>query len=72
MTGDPIGTWLLPLQPILDPAGRVDWPRLVALQAELDIVLAAHPVGADLPAGAERSGRLQLVRREIPRPPRDD
>jgi alkylation response protein AidB-like acyl-CoA dehydrogenase len=65
MTGDAISTWLLPLQPILDPAGRVDWFRLTELQAELDTVLAAHPVGADLPAGAERSRRLQLIRQEI-------
>lgn len=65
MTGDAIGTWLQPLQPILDPAGRIDWPQLAALQAELDILLAAHPVGADLAAGAERSRRLRLIRREI-------
>src|SRR5439155_5051123 len=28
-------------------------------------MLAAHPIGADLPAGPERSRRLRLIRREI-------
>jgi alkylation response protein AidB-like acyl-CoA dehydrogenase len=65
MTDDAISTWLRPLQPILDPTGRVDWPGLTALQTELDAVLAAYPVGADLPAGAERSRRLRLIRCEI-------
>ncbi|WP_169746038.1 acyl-CoA dehydrogenase family protein [Lentzea albidocapillata] len=32
---------------------------------ELDQVLAIHPVGADLPAGIERSRRLGAVRREL-------
>ncbi|HWR47094.1 MAG TPA: acyl-CoA dehydrogenase family protein [Pseudonocardiaceae bacterium] len=65
MTSDAITTWLQPLQPILDPAEGVDWRRLKALEAALDAVLAVHPVGADLPAGSERSHRLRVIRREL-------
>jgi alkylation response protein AidB-like acyl-CoA dehydrogenase len=65
MTGNAISTWVQPLQSIVDPAARVDWARLMALQDELDVVLAEYPVGADLPPGADRSRRLRLVRREI-------
>jgi alkylation response protein AidB-like acyl-CoA dehydrogenase len=63
MTGDAIGTWLRPLRPVLDPADHVDWDQLAAMETELDAVLTTHPV--DLPAGAERSRRLQAVRRAM-------
>jgi alkylation response protein AidB-like acyl-CoA dehydrogenase len=60
MTGEAIGTWLRPVRSVLDPADHVDWDQLAAMETELDAVLTAHPV--DLPAGAERSRRLQAVR----------
>jgi alkylation response protein AidB-like acyl-CoA dehydrogenase len=60
MTSEATGTWLRLVRPVLDPADEVDWDRLAAMEAELDAVLAAHPV--DLPDGAERSRRLQAVR----------
>jgi alkylation response protein AidB-like acyl-CoA dehydrogenase len=60
-----ITTWLEPLRPVLDPAGEVDWTRLESLDAALDTALAAHPVGADLAAGVERSRRLLGIRREL-------
>jgi len=63
MTGDGSGTWLRSVRPVLDPADRVDWDQLAAMETELDQVLTAHPV--DLPAGAERSRRLQAVRRAM-------
>jgi alkylation response protein AidB-like acyl-CoA dehydrogenase len=63
MTGEAIGTWLRPVRPVLDPDDHVDWDQLAAMETELDAVLAAHPV--DLPAGAERSRRLQAVRRAM-------
>ena len=47
------------------PCERVDWARSTALGDELDQALAIHPVGADLPPGAERSCRLRAVRREL-------
>ncbi len=65
MSDDAISNWLLPLRPTLDPTRGIEWSRLVAMQAELDAVLAEHPVDACLPAGAERSRRLRLIRREI-------
>ena len=60
MTSEATDTWLRLVRPVLDPADEVDWDRLAAMEAELDAVLAAHPV--DLPDGAERSRRLQAVR----------
>lgn len=60
-----ITTWLHPLRPVLDPLERIDWVRLATLAAALDQALAGYPVGADLPAGAERSRRLQAIRREL-------
>ncbi|MET9225602.1 acyl-CoA dehydrogenase [Lentzea sp. NPDC003310] len=63
--GKSITTWLEPLRSVLDPCRRVDWGRLTALGDALDQALANHPVGADLPAGAERSRRLRAVRREL-------
>jgi hypothetical protein len=63
MTGDGSGTWLRLVRPVLDTADRVDWDQLAAMENELDQVLTAHPV--DLPAGAERSRRLQAVRRAM-------
>ena len=65
MTGDAITTWLRPLQPVLDPAGTLDWRRLETLAADLDALLIVHPVGADLLPGAERSRRLRVIRREL-------
>jgi alkylation response protein AidB-like acyl-CoA dehydrogenase len=58
-------TWLRPLRPVLDPADQVDWTRLTALATALEETLADHPVGADLPAGAERSRRLRAIRHEL-------
>jgi alkylation response protein AidB-like acyl-CoA dehydrogenase len=60
-----ITTWLQPLRRVLDPAGRVDWSRLAALEVALDAALTAYPVGADLPAGTERSRRLREIRRDL-------
>ncbi|NUS10839.1 MAG: hypothetical protein HOY69_05455 [Streptomyces sp.] len=57
------GGWLRLVRPLLDPAGCVDWDRLAALEAALDQALAAHPI--DVPSGAERSRRLQAVRRAM-------
>jgi alkylation response protein AidB-like acyl-CoA dehydrogenase len=57
--------WLRPLRPVLDPADQIDWTRLTALAAALDETLVDHPVGADLPAGAERSRRLRAIRHEL-------
>jgi hypothetical protein len=65
LTHKAINTWLGPLRPVLDPAGTLDWPRLQALDTALDAALTGHPVGANLPAGAERSRRLQAIRREL-------
>lgn len=65
MTSDAITTWLEPLRPVLDPADEVNWRRLDALDAALDAVLTVYPVAADLPAGAERSHRLRVIRREL-------
>jgi alkylation response protein AidB-like acyl-CoA dehydrogenase len=65
VTNDTITTWLQHLQPILETAVVVDWRRLKTLDAALDAVLITHPVGADLPAGAERSRRLRVIRREL-------
>ncbi|MGH3874267.1 MAG: acyl-CoA dehydrogenase family protein [Pseudonocardiaceae bacterium] len=65
MTSDAITTWLRPLQSLLDPTGKIDWRRLNALATDLDALLIVYPVGADLPAGAERSRRLQVIRREL-------
>jgi alkylation response protein AidB-like acyl-CoA dehydrogenase len=67
MTGDPISTWLQPLGAVLDPTGQLDWARLGALQDVLNDLLGGYPVGADLPAGAERSRRLCLIRQEVAR-----
>src|SRR4051812_38503414 len=63
MTGEGSGAWLRLVRPVLDPADRVDWDRLAAMETELDRALAAHPV--DLPAGAERSRRHRAVRRAM-------
>ncbi|MGH3934448.1 MAG: acyl-CoA dehydrogenase family protein [Pseudonocardiaceae bacterium] len=65
MSDEATTTWLQPLQPSLDPTGTVDWRRLAILEAALDALLTMHPVGADLPAGAERSRRLRVIRREL-------
>lgn len=65
MSRTALGLWLHPLRHILDPAATVDWPRLLDLADALDDVLAAHPVGPDLPAGPERSRRLLLARRTL-------
>ncbi|MEO6090203.1 MAG: acyl-CoA dehydrogenase family protein [Umezawaea sp.] len=62
MSGEEIGAWLYPLRAVLDPAGEVSWPRLEDFADCLDHTLARHPVGADLPAGPERSRRLLDVR----------
>jgi alkylation response protein AidB-like acyl-CoA dehydrogenase len=63
--GEAITGWLHPLRSVLDPVDRVDWTRLEVLAAALDETLAAYPVGADLPAGSERSRRLLAVRRAL-------
>ena len=63
--GEAIASWLNPLRPVLDPAVRVDWRRLTALAGALDEVLDNCPVGADVPAGAERSRRLRAIRQEL-------
>src|SRR5947207_8088751 len=63
MTGGGSGNWLRSVRPALDPAASVDWDRLAVMESELDQVLTAHPI--DLPAGAERSHRLQAVRRAM-------
>lgn len=60
-----ITSWLSPLHPVLDPAGQVDWARLLALASALDTALRCSPVGADLPAGPERSRRLRMIRQEL-------
>ncbi|KJK43586.1 hypothetical protein UK23_32685, partial [Lentzea aerocolonigenes] len=62
-----ITTWLRPLQPVLDPGGRIDWTRLTVVAERLDHALMRHPVGPDLPAGAERSRRLRLIRQDLAR-----
>ncbi|MEV6843664.1 acyl-CoA dehydrogenase family protein [Actinoplanes sp. NPDC051411] len=63
MTGGGSGAWLRSVRPVLDPADRVDWDQLAAMETELDEVLTTHPI--DLPSGAERSRRLQAVRRAM-------
>lgn len=60
-----ISTWLLPLRPVLDPGGQIDWTRLTGVAEALDRVLALRPVGADLQAGAERSRRLRAIRQDL-------
>jgi alkylation response protein AidB-like acyl-CoA dehydrogenase len=65
VTNDAITTWLRPLQPLLDPIGKLDWQWLDTLATDLDALLTVYPVGADLPAGAERSRRLRVIRREL-------
>jgi alkylation response protein AidB-like acyl-CoA dehydrogenase len=60
-----IDTWLEPLRPSLDPAGALDWPRTRALAEAVDAASTAHPVGADLPTGIERSRRLRAIRQDL-------
>ncbi|MFS8102667.1 acyl-CoA dehydrogenase family protein [Lentzea alba] len=62
-----IKTWLQPLQPVLDPGGRIDWTRLTSVAERLDRALRRYPVGPDLPAGTERSGRLRMIRQDLAR-----
>ncbi|MFI5930590.1 acyl-CoA dehydrogenase family protein [Actinoplanes sp. NPDC051494] len=57
------GSWLRAVRPVLDPGDQIDWDRLAAMESGLDQVLAAHPI--DLPAGTERSDRLQAVRQAM-------
>ncbi|MGH3789174.1 MAG: acyl-CoA dehydrogenase family protein [Pseudonocardiaceae bacterium] len=65
MTSEAITAWLKPLRSVLDPASGIDWRRLEALNVALDAALTAYPVGARLSAGAERSRRLRVIRREL-------
>ncbi|MGH3795843.1 MAG: acyl-CoA dehydrogenase family protein [Pseudonocardiaceae bacterium] len=65
MTSAAITGWLHPMQPVLDPAHVLDWPRLHALDAELDAALRDHPVGPGLAAGLERSRRLLAIRTHL-------
>lgn len=58
-------TWLDPLRQSLDPTGQVDWSRLEDLTTALDAAAMAQPIGADVPAGPERSNRLQAIRRDL-------
>lgn len=67
MSEEAVTAWLDPLRLVVEPAGEVGWARLAAMGTELDRLLAAHPIGADLPPGIERSRRLQLIRREMAR-----
>lgn len=60
-----IDTWLEPFQPVLDPVGTLAWSRTLALAEALDAALASYPLGADLPAGAERGQRLRPIRRDL-------
>ncbi|MBF6333344.1 acyl-CoA dehydrogenase family protein [Nocardia transvalensis] len=60
-----IGTWLEPLQPVLDPDRRIDWTRLTTLARELDDVLRIHPIEPELLPGPQRSDRLRAVRAEL-------
>ncbi|WP_439659524.1 acyl-CoA dehydrogenase family protein [Lentzea sp. HUAS TT2] len=60
-----INAWLRPLRGALDPGGLVDWRRLEAFADALDRAVATYPVDAGLPAGAERSSRLQAIRRDL-------
>lgn len=62
-----IKNWLQPLQPVLDPGGRIDWTRLTSVAERLDHALMLYPVGPDLPASAERSRRLRMVRQDLAR-----
>ncbi|RLK58545.1 acyl-CoA dehydrogenase family protein [Actinokineospora cianjurensis] len=62
MSGAAIESWLEPLRAVLDPADEVCWPRLRDFADCLDSALGRYPVGADLPAGPPRSGRLLEVR----------
>jgi alkylation response protein AidB-like acyl-CoA dehydrogenase len=65
VTSEAITTWLRPLQPLLDPTGKVNWQRLEALADSLDALLTLYPVGPDLPPGTEQSRRLRAIRREL-------
>ncbi|MFB8281181.1 acyl-CoA dehydrogenase family protein [Nocardia colli] len=60
-----VSNWLQPLRPVLDPADRLDWQRLAALETELDNVLGWFPIGPQLPAGPQRSDRLRAIRVEL-------
>jgi alkylation response protein AidB-like acyl-CoA dehydrogenase len=60
-----ITAWLQPLRPVFDLGGQIDWTRLTALADALDRALTVHPVGAEVPAGAERSRRLRAIREEL-------
>lgn len=57
--------WLHPLRQALDPTGQVDWARLEALAVALDATVMAHPIGADVPAGSDRSNRLRAIRHDL-------
>lgn len=61
-----IGIWLEPLRPLLDPGNRLDWPRLTALAATLDELIATHPTTPG-PYGHERSDQLRAIRIELAR-----
>jgi alkylation response protein AidB-like acyl-CoA dehydrogenase len=54
-----------PLKLGLDPIGQVDWSRLEDLAVALDAAVVAHPVGADVPPGPERSNRLRAIRHKL-------
>ncbi|MGW4369798.1 acyl-CoA dehydrogenase family protein [Nocardia takedensis] len=61
-----ITVWLEPLRPALDPAERIDWPRLGALATALDDIIATHPPATDSP-GQRRSDQLRATRVELAR-----
>lgn len=64
-TRQAIRAWLEPIRSALDPANAVSWTRLHALAGMLDAALTDYPLDAELPAGAERSRRLQAIRRML-------
>ncbi|WP_063043742.1 acyl-CoA dehydrogenase family protein [Nocardia pseudovaccinii] len=64
---DAIGTWLDPLQALLDPGSCCEWHHLVALAHTLDDVAGMFQLEPELPAGAERSRRLLAIRAELSR-----
>ncbi|MFC8526268.1 acyl-CoA dehydrogenase family protein [Nocardia sp. NPDC057227] len=62
-SSDAIGTWLEPLRPLIDPASRLDWPRLAALAAAIDGAAETYPIAAEI--GRRPGEQLRAIRIEL-------
>ncbi|WP_067649072.1 acyl-CoA dehydrogenase family protein [Nocardia harenae] len=62
-SSEAVETWLKPLQPLIDPASRVDWPRLAALAAIVDDAAETYPIVVGL--GRRPGDQLHAIRIEL-------